>query len=135
MVKEQCEKVVDFRRKSDRVMVVVLAFEEQVIRVISAYGPQARRPLQEKHKFYDELAGEYELQNPSEVVFGHGDFNGHVGEEIKGFEGVHGGNGIGKRNGIGFERRVEELVDVETTNLGKSSRDGLLKARKILNKE
>ena len=135
MVKEQCEKVVDFRRKSDRVMVVVLAFEEQVIRVISAYGPQAGRPLQEKHKFYDELAGEYELQNPSEVVFGHGDFNGHVSEEIKGFEGVHGGNGIGKRNGIGFERRVEELVDVETTNLWKSSRDGVLKARKILNKE
>ena len=51
--------------------------------------------------FYDELAGEYELQNPSEVVFGLGEFNGHVGEEIEGFEGVHGGNGIGKRNAEG----------------------------------
>ena len=37
------------------------------------------------------MAGEYELQNPSEVVFGLEDFNGHVGEEIEGFEGVHGG--------------------------------------------
>ena len=44
------------------------------------------------------MAGEYELQNPSEVVFGLGDLNGQVGEEIEGFEGVHGGNGIGKRN-------------------------------------
>ena len=47
------------------------------------------------------MAGEYELQNPSEVVFGLGDFNGHVGEEIEGFEGVLGGNGIGKRNAEG----------------------------------
>ena len=30
------------------------------------------------------------------MVFGLGDFNGHVHEEIEGFEGVHGGNGIGK---------------------------------------
>ena len=27
-----------------------------------------------------------------------GDFNGHVGEQIEGCEGVHGGNGIGERN-------------------------------------
>ena len=39
--KELCEKVVDVWRKIDRVMVVVLAFGKQVIRVISAYGPQA----------------------------------------------------------------------------------------------
>ena len=90
-------------------MVVVLAFGKQVIRVISAYGPQAGRPLEEKHRFYDELAGEYELQNPSEVVFGLGDFNGHVGEEIKGVEGVHEGNGIGQRNAEG--RMLLEFCD------------------------
>ena len=66
MAKEElCEKVVDVRKKSDIVMVVVLAFGKQVIRVISAYGPQAGRSLEEKHMFYDKLAGEYELQNPS----------------------------------------------------------------------
>ena len=54
-----------------------------------------------EHRFYNELAGEYELQNPSEVVFGLGDFNGHVGEKIEGFEGVQGGNGIGQRNAEG----------------------------------
>ena len=68
---------------------VVLAFGEQVIRVMSALGPQAERPLEGKQRFYDELAREYELQNPNKV-FGLVDFNGHVGEEIKGFEGVNG---------------------------------------------
>ena len=99
--KELCEKVVDVRKKSDRVMTVVLAFGKQVIRVISAYGPQAGRPLEEKHRFYDELAAEYELQNPSEIILGQGDFNGHIGEEIEGFEDVHEENGIGKRNAEG----------------------------------
>ena len=28
--------------------------------------PQADRPLEEKPRFYDKLAGEYELQNPGE---------------------------------------------------------------------
>ena len=110
LVKEEiCEKVVDVRRKSDKVMVVVLAFGKQVIRVISAYGPQAGRLLEEKHRFYDELAGEYQQQNPSEVVFGLGDSNGHVGEEIEGFEGVRGGNGIGQRNAKG--RMLLEFCD------------------------
>ena len=55
------------------------------------------------------MAGEYELQNPSEVVFEMGDFNGHVGEEIEGFQGVRGGNGIGKRNAEG--RMLLEFCD------------------------
>ena len=88
---------------------VVLAFGKQVIRVISTYGPQAGTPLEEKHRFYDDLASEYELHNPSEVVFGLGDFNGHVGEEIEGFEGIYGGNGIGQRNAEG--RMLLEFCD------------------------
>ena len=33
-------KVVEVRRKSDRVMTIVLVFEKEVIRVIYAYAPQ-----------------------------------------------------------------------------------------------
>ena len=33
-----------------------------------------------------------------ELVLSTSDFNGHVGKRIEGYEGVHGGNGIGKRN-------------------------------------
>ena len=44
LVKEElCEKVVEVRRKSDRVMAMVMAFEEEVIRVICAYPPQVGR--------------------------------------------------------------------------------------------
>ena len=43
--------MVDVRRKSGRVMVVVLELGKQVIQVILAYGPQAGRPFEEKHKF------------------------------------------------------------------------------------
>ena len=35
---ELCEKVVEVRRKSDRVMAMMLVFEEEVIRVICAYA-------------------------------------------------------------------------------------------------
>ena len=33
-----------------------------------------------------------------ELVLGMGDFNGHVGKQIEGYEDVHGRNGIGERN-------------------------------------
>ena len=32
------------------------------------------------------------------MVLGMGDFNGHVGKRIDGFESIHGGNGFGERN-------------------------------------
>ena len=108
LVKELREKVVNVRRRSDRVMVVMLALGKQVIRVISANGPKAGSPLEEKHRFDDKVAGEYELQNPSEMGFGLGDFNGHVGEEIEGFEDDHERNGVGQRNAEG--RMLLELM-------------------------
>ena len=36
------------------------------------------------------MAREWDLRNPSKVVLSMGDFNGHVGRRIDGFEGVHG---------------------------------------------
>ena len=33
-----------------------------------------------------------------ELTLGIGDFNCHVGKKMDGFEGVHGGNGIGEQN-------------------------------------
>ena len=37
-----------------------------------------------------------------------GDFNGHVGKQIAGYEDVHGGNGIGERN---VEGKMLEFCD------------------------
>ena len=55
------------------------------------------------------MGSEWDFQNPGEVVLGLGDFNGHVGRRIDGFELVHGGYGTGKRNVEG--RRLLEFCD------------------------
>ena len=55
------------------------------------------------------MASEWDLQNPSKVILGMGDFNEHVGRRKDSFEGGHGGYGIGKRNVQG--RRLRELCD------------------------
>ena len=104
-----CEKVVEVRRKSDRVMAMALAFEEEVIRVICAYTPQVGKSECEKDQFYIDMASEWDLQNPSKVVLGLGDFNGHVGRRIDGFEGVHGRYEIGEGNVEG--RRLLQFYD------------------------
>ena len=110
LVKEElCEKVVEIGRKSDRVMAVVLVFVEQVKRVACAYASQVARSECEKDQLYNDMAGEWDMQIPGEVVLGLGDFNGHVVRRIDGFEGVHGEYGIGKRNVEG--RRLLEFCD------------------------
>ena len=110
LVKEElCEKVVEIQRKSDRVMATVLVFEKEVIRVTSAYAPQVGRSECEKDQFHDDMASEWDLQNPSEVVLSMGDFNKYIERRIDGFEGVHSGYRIGKRNVEG--RRLLEFWD------------------------
>ena len=49
--------------KSDRVMAMVQAFEEEVIRVICAYAPQVGRSECEKDQFYNDIASKWNLQN------------------------------------------------------------------------
>ena len=107
-MKEQlCAKVEEIRRKSDRVMAMVIVFKEEVIIVICANASQVGRSECEKNQVYNDMDNEWDLKNSGEVVFGLGDFNGHVGRQIDGFEGVHGGYGIGKRNVE--ERRLLEF--------------------------
>ena len=59
LVKEEISRnVVEVRRKSDRVMAIVLTLGREVMQIICAYGPQSRRPDAEKVRFYDEMASE-----------------------------------------------------------------------------
>ena len=52
MVKEElCEKVVEIRRVSDRVMTIVVVFEEEVPMLICGYTPQSGRSLEQKQSF------------------------------------------------------------------------------------
>ena len=110
LVKEEISgNVEEVRRKSDRVMAIVLTLGREVMRVICAYGPQSGRPDAEKVHFYDEMGSEWDLGSSSEIIVSLRDFNGHVGKCAEGFEGVHGGNGVGKRNAAG--RRLLEFCD------------------------
>ena len=93
-----CMNVVEINKISDRVMVVVIIFGKKVVRIVCAYAPQCGRSMSEKEKFYKEMARRCEVENANEVLICLGDFNGHIGKEVDGFEGVHGGFGIGKRN-------------------------------------
>ena len=97
MKEEISGNVVEVRRKSERVLAIVLTIGREVMRIICAYGTQSRRPDTGVHS-YDEMASEWDFASSSEIIVSLGDFNGHVGKCAEGFEVVHGGNGIGKIN-------------------------------------
>ena len=67
-------------------MTMVLVSEEEVIRIICAYVPQVGRSECKKDQFYNDMASEWDFQNPVEVILGLGDFNGHVEKRIDGIE-------------------------------------------------
>ena len=108
LVKEEISGNVEVRKKSNRVMAIVLILDREVMQIICVYGPQTRRPDTEKFRFYNEGASEWELGSSCEIIISLGDFNGHMGKCAEGFEGVHRGNDIGKRNAKG---RLPEFFD------------------------
>ena len=48
--------------------------------------------------FYDVLKGEWDMHSADDLVMCLGDFNGHVGRHIDGFDVMHGGYGVGQWN-------------------------------------
>ena len=59
LVKEEISgNVVEVRRKSDRVMAIVLTLDRKVMCKMCAYGPQSGRPDAEKVRLYDEMGSE-----------------------------------------------------------------------------
>ena len=66
--------------------------------ILSIYAPQAGLDTVIKDAFYDELHCSIVKIGESENLFLCGDFNGHIGNSSAGYDGVHGGFGIGERN-------------------------------------
>ena len=79
-------------------MIIVVVFEEDVLRLICGYAPQSGRNLKEKQSFYNELKCEWDMHSADDLVMCLGDINGHVGRHINEFDWVHGGYGVGHRN-------------------------------------
>ena len=101
------DSVLEVRRKSDRIMVVVKIHGGKILRLLSCYAPQVGRSEAEKDLFYEDLQEELLERKEGEVILLGGDFNGHVGSRADGYEGIHGGQGIGVRNEEG--RRLLEF--------------------------
>jgi hypothetical protein len=94
------ERVLEVKRVNERMMVVRVSVGKRVLNLLSVYAPQVGRPITEKENFYQGVA---KILNDlgkrrGEMAVVCGDFNGHVGEKVEGYEGVHGGKGFGKRN-------------------------------------
>ncbi|ESO05771.1 hypothetical protein HELRODRAFT_191380 [Helobdella robusta] len=116
MVREELvEKVLEVRRRSNGVIVVVMVFGKVIVRVISGYAPQQSRKEEEKDRFYDDVSDEIGQAGLDEFVV-LGNLNGHVGADADGYEGVHGGWRYGIRNEEG--RRVLELADAHSMVVG-----------------
>ncbi|ESO04090.1 hypothetical protein HELRODRAFT_173167 [Helobdella robusta] len=117
MVREELvEKVLEVRRRSNGVIVVVMVFGKVIVRVISGYASQQSRKEEEKDRFYDDVSDEIGQAGLDEFVVLLGDLNGHVGADADGYEGVHGGWGYGIRNEEG--RRVLDLADAHNMVVG-----------------
>ena len=85
---------------------MMLIFEEEVIRVICAFASQFGKSECKKNQFYNDMASEWDSQNPGEVVLVLENFKGHAGRRINDFEGGH---GIVKKNVE--ERRLLKFCD------------------------
>ena len=101
-----CDNMIEVRRIDERIISVVLLYGKQLIRIISVYALQSGRNEEEKDLFYENLVMETELVGAKEFLIVAGDFNGHIGASPEGFEGIHGGFGMGRRNNGG--RRLLE---------------------------
>ena len=97
------------KRVSDRIMLIKLLLGEAVLTVLSVYVPQTGLEESTKDVFYDSLQTVISELPDKEIVIPCGDWNGHVGQEAAGYEGVHGGSGYGKRNADG-DRVLEFAV-------------------------
>ena len=103
------DKVYDSKRVSDRIMLIKLLVGEAVLTVLSVYAPQTGLEESTKDAFYDSLQTVISELPDKEIVIPCGDWNGHVGREAAGYEGVHGGSGYGERN-VDGDRILEFAV-------------------------
>ena len=100
------EDVIEVVRKSERIIVLRVRVGEMVLNIISVYAPQVNRPVAEKDECFTDLLEVVSRVHRDEKLIICGDMNGHVGRNIAGFPGVHGGQGYGERNAEG-ERLLE----------------------------
>ena len=92
------ENVVEVKRLNERLMLIRVSIGTNILNVISGYAPQVGRSIEEKEEFLLSLSKMVDEIGQEEFVVIGGDMNGHVGEKVDWYEGVHGGKGYRVRN-------------------------------------
>ena len=103
MSEDMRDRVLAVERTCDRVMRMKLHIEGEVWHIISFYAPQVGCTKEEKDEFWEHMDAEMQAVPRSERLVVAGDLNGHVGRDRDGYEGVHGGHGLGVRNEEGIK--------------------------------
>ena len=91
---------------NERIIGIRLNMKNVRMGVIQIYAPQQGRPEAEKDQFYDDLQDLHDSMNCTENTMIMGDFNGHIGTDREGIEGVIGAFSVGDKNDDG-----ERLID------------------------
>ncbi|XP_026410489.1 craniofacial development protein 2-like [Papaver somniferum] len=95
------DHVIEVHRRGDRLILVRILLGKVFLNVISAYAPHERSTGDAKLEFWKALDGMVSGVPPSEKLFIGGDFNGHVGACGSGYDRIHGGFGLGRKNQAG----------------------------------
>ena len=113
------DKVYDIKRVSDRIMLIKLLVGEAVLTVLFVYAPQTGLEESTTDAFYASLQTVISELPDKEIVIPCGDWNGHVGREAAGYEGVRGGSGYGESNADGdrvLVKRDSHLITYQSGN-------------------
>ena len=99
--KRWVDNVMEVKRVSERILTIRVRVGMKILNLVSVYAPQVGRARAEKEEFYERLFEVVSAINDKESLLLCGDLNGHVGQRMEGFGGVHGGFGFGSRNSEG----------------------------------
>jgi len=103
------DRIVDVKRVNERIMCLKVLIGDKLVTCICAYAPQTGRSAEEKDSFWDPMISVTGSTAASEFIVVGGYLNGHVGTNVYGYDGVHGGYGFGERNADG--ERILEFCD------------------------
>ena len=88
-------RIIDVKRVNERInMCLKVLISDKLVTCICAYAPQTSRSAEEKDSFCAQGICVTGSIPASELIVVEGDLNGHVGTNVDGYDGVHGGYGF-----------------------------------------
>lgn len=112
------DNVVEVKRLNDRIMMLKLVVNAEVVNIVCAYAPHIGLSEVEKKNFWESLDDLVRIIPNDQILYMGGDFNGHIGERADEYVGTHGGFGFGTRNEGGCDllefAMAHELVIVNS---------------------